>query len=305
MAVGAASRRGAAAGRAAVSGAALWLVIAGALCHAVWNVVAKKAGGGLVFVWLFGLVSVLAALPVSLWAWQTHPQRFDGWMWCAALGSGLIHVVYSLVLQRGYREADFAVVYPVARGSGPMLSVVAAILLLGETPSPLGALSVLAILSGVFISAGATGLLRRGGGRRDTGVFWGLATGAFIAMYTVLDGWAIKSLGMAPVLFYAVGLTFRTLLLMPFAWRQRASMSAQWASHKRAIVTVGLLSPLAYLLVLFAVQQAPLSYVAPVREISMLLGTAIGASLLRERFTATQALGAFVMLLGVVGLGWA
>lgn len=289
-----------------MSGLALVLVLTGAVCHAVWNIVAKKAGGGGAFVFLFGLVSVAAAAPVAVWAWAQHPQRFDGPMWFAAVTSAVVHVLYSLVLQKAYREADFAVVYPVARGTGPMLSVVAAILLLGETPSLVGWLAVAAILAGVIVSAGAGGIWRgRGLHERHVGVLWGMATGAFIAAYTILDGWAIKSLGMAPILFYATGLVFRTLLLAPFALRRLYDLRREWQTSRAAIVTVGLLSPTAYSLVLFAVQRAPLSYIAPVREISMLAGTFIGAGLLRESIKPSQVAGAAIMLSGVVGLAWA
>ena len=289
-----------------MSATALALVLAGAICHAIWNIVAKKAGGGLAFVWLFGLVSVVAATPIVYLTWSAHPQTFSRSMWFAALGSGLVHVVYSLVLQKAYRESDFAVVYPVARGSGPMFSVVAAIVLLGETPSLLGQLSVAAILGGVFVSAGATDLLRgTKSSKRQLGVLWGIVTGVFIASYTVIDGWAIKSLGMAPILFYAVGLAFRALLLTPFALRRREELVSQWRAQRRAIIIVGLLSPAAYTLVLLAVQIAPLSYIAPVREISMLVGTFVGASLLREAVKPSQVVGAGIMLLGVVGLVWA
>jgi drug/metabolite transporter (DMT)-like permease len=293
-----------------MNASALALVLTGAICHAVWNVVAKKAGGGLVFVWLFGLVSMAVAAPIAGWAWLAHPQTFDGWMWFAALGSGLVHVLYSLVLQKAYRESDFAVVYPVARGSGPMISVAAAILLLGEKPSLIGVLAIAAILSGVLVSAGAMDLWRRDGSlersrQRHLGVLWGLATGGFIAAYTLIDGWAVKSLGMAPILFYAVGLAVRTLLLTPFALRRKDSLFSQWKARRQAILMVGLLSPTAYMLVLLAVQMAPLSYVAPVREISMLIGTLIGANMLREAMKPSQVAGTGIMLLGVIGLVWA
>jgi len=289
-----------------MSATALALVLAGACCHAIWNIVAKKAGGGLAFVWLFGLVSVVAATPIVYWTWTAHPQTFSRAMWFAALGSGLVHVVYSLVLQKAYRESDFAVVYPVARGSGPMFSVVAAIVLLGETPSLLGWISVAAILGGVFVSAGAVDLLRgTKSSKRQLGVLWGIVTGVFIACYTVIDGWAIKSLGMAPILFYAVGLAFRALLLAPFALLRTDELVSQWRAQRRAIVIVGLLSPAAYTLVLLAVQIAPLSYIAPVREISMLVGTFVGASLLKEAVKPSQVVGAAIMLLGVIGLVWA
>jgi drug/metabolite transporter (DMT)-like permease len=132
-----------------------------------------------------------------------------------------------------------------------------------------------------------------------------MITGAFIAAYTVLDGWAIKTLGMVPILFYATGLVIRVLLQAPFALRKMDDLRREWRTRRAAILTVGLLSPTAYSLVLFAVQRAPLSYVAPVREISMLIGTFIGASLLREELKAPQITGAAIMLTGVIGLAFA
>ena len=288
-----------------MSGTALALVLTGALCHAIWNIVAKKAGGGTDFVFLFGLVSGVAAAPFAAWAWSVEPQDFSVAMWVAAIGSGVIHVLYSLVLQKAYREADFAVVYPVARGSGPMLSVLLAVLMLGERPSRLGLLSVVLIIVGVFVSAGAAELGRGDGPGRRLGVMWGLATGMFIAAYTVLDGWAIRTLGMAPILFYAVGIAVRTLALAPFTVGGRDELRREWRAKRTAILAVGLLSPTAYGLVLFAVQRAPLSYVAPVREISMLIGTFIGARLLREHMTRSQIVGATIMLTGVLGLAGA
>lgn len=287
----------------------LALVLAGALCHALWNIAAKRVASGAVgavaFVWLFGCVSLVFATPLALWTWHRQPQHFDGWMWAAALGSGLVHVGYSLVLQRGYRVADFAVVYPVARGSGPLLAVLGAVLCLGEVPSALGWLGVALVLGGVMLTASGQQAASVDARRRRLGVAWGLLTGLCIASYTVIDGWAIKSLGMAPLLFYTVGLAMRTLALAPWALRRPAALLSQARSHKAAILVVGLLSPLAYSLVLFALQHAPLSYVAPAREISMLLGTVLGARLLQEALTGRQLLGAAMMLMGVAGLALA
>ena len=285
----------------------LALVLAGAVCHALWNIVAKRAAGGTLFVWPFGCVSVAAAAPVALVAWRLHPQAFDGWMWLAVLASALVHVVYLLVLQKGYRVGDFAVVYPMARGTGPLLAVLGAVVVLGELPSALGWLGVALVLAGVFMMAGAASGVAAGGDaqRRRRGVLWGALTGCCIAGYTVIDGWAVKSLGMAPVLFYATSLVFRTLLLAPWALHQRNALRGQWRQHRTGIVLVGVLSPLAYCLVLFAVQSAPLSYVAPVREMSMLIGTLVGARLLKESLRPSQVLGAALMLLGVAGLALA
>ena len=282
------------------------LVLTGAACHALWNMAAKKSAGGLFFVWLFGLVSMLAAAPFGLWVWITQDAHLSLTMWAATLLSGAVHVVYSLVLQRGYRVSDFAVVYPVARGSGPMLTVLAAVLVLSEQPKPLAWAGIVLILLGVFLCSIKTGFgSPQDPVRRERGVVWGLLTGLCIAAYTVLDGWAIKTLGMAPLLFYSVGLVWRSLLLAPLALRQPHQLREQWRQHRRPIVLVGLLSPLAYGLVLTALQTAPLSYVAPVREVSMLMGTFIGARLLQESVQRSQKAGAVLMLLGVLGLAWA
>ena len=282
------------------------LVLTGAACHALWNMAAKKSSGGLVFVWLFGLVSMAAAAPFALWVCMTQGAHFSTTMWAAALLSGAVHVVYSLVLQQGYRVSEFSVVYPVARGSGPMLTVLCAVLLLGEQPKPLAWVGIGLVLLGVFLCSKKTGAATpHDPARRQRGVAWGLLTGLCIAAYTVLDGWAVKTLGMAPLLFYSVGLIWRSVLLAPFALRQPYQLREQWAQHRKAIVLVGLLSPLAYGLVLTALQTAPLSYVAPVREISMLMGTFIGAHWLGEAVQRSQKAGAVLMLIGVLGLAWA
>ncbi|MES2945513.1 MAG: EamA family transporter [Pseudomonadota bacterium] len=293
-----------------MSAAALALVLAGATCHAIWNIATKKAGGGLAFVWLFGLVSVLAAAPLAVWVWQTQAQFFTPAMWAVAVASGLIHVVYSLVLQQAYKVSDFAVVYPIARGTGPTLSVLAALFLLGEKPAVLGWAGVASVLAGVFLSAGALDLLRRQPAAahdlvqkrqiRQKGVIWGVLTGICIAAYTVMDGWAIKSLGMQPLLFYMVGLMVRTAVVAPFVFRQMPVLRIQWQKNCRLILLVGVLSPLAYLLVLFAIQTAPLSYVAPVREVSMLMATFLGARWLGESVRSAQWMGAALMLSGVL-----
>lgn len=288
----------------------LLLVLAGALCHAVWNIAAKRVAGGVAFVWLFGLVSTALALPVAWLAWPetpAAPAAPDGMLWLVAAASGLLHVVYSLVLQRGYRAADFSVVYPVARGMGPLLTVVAAVLWLGEAPGLFGALGIALVLAGVFAVAGGVG--RRAAGapvsRRAAGVAWGAGIGLCIGAYTLLDGWAVRTLALPPVPFYAVGLLCRTVLLAPWAWAGRHALVPQWRAHRAAIVLVGCLSPLAYGLVLVAMQQAPLSYVAPVREVSMLVGTWLGAWLLRETIRPGQAWGTALMLGGVVVLALA
>jgi len=287
--------------------AALALVLTGALCHAAWNILAKRCTGGTVLVWQFGLVSLVPAAALTLWSWQSQQLALTPAMAAAIAASAVLHVLYSLALQRGYRAGPFSVVYPVARGSGPLLTVLAAVVLWRERPSLPGWLGVAAVLAGIL-------LLARGGERRQAalparalraGLQWGLATGALVATYSVVDAWAVKKLGMAPLVFYPLGLLLRSALLTPFALRGRAEARAAWHRHRGAIVGVGLLSPIAYTLALLALQRAPLSYVAPVREVAMLVGALVGARLLGEHLTPTRIAGVLVLLGGVAGVALA
>jgi drug/metabolite transporter (DMT)-like permease len=290
-----------------MSAAAWALVLSGAAFHALWNIVAKRTQGGTAFVWLFGVVSVVAFAPLALWEAGHGLQALTPAMSAAVCASALIHVAYSLVLQRGYRDAPFSVVYPVARGSGPMFSIATAICLWGERPNAWGWMGVLAVLAGIVVSAGSPAGAREKSAdtRAMSGVGWGLATGLCIAGYTVVDGWAVKQLGMSPLLFYGAGLALRTGLLAPMALSERDALREQWRRSRCAIVIVGLLSPAAYTLVLMAVRMAPLSYVAPVREVSMLIGTFLGAHLLRESIRGRNVAGAALMLSGVIAIALA
>ena len=281
---------------------ALILVITGALCHAAWNLLAKKASGGLPFVFLFGVVASTAALPFAVWAWHENPLPLTWLAWAAIAGSALMHAVYSLVLQQGYRNSDFSVVYPLARGTGPLFSVTAAIALLGEMPNQAGWIGILALLAGIFLISGAHRIHRAATERARAGLFWGSLTGLCIAAYMVIDGWAIKVLGLSPLLFYVLCLGLRTVILAPQALRNMPALRAEWLRSRRYIIAVGLLSPLAYLLVLFAVQRAPLSYVAPMRELSMLVGVYLGTRLLREALLPSRLIGTAFMIAGIVAL---
>lgn len=279
---------------------ALTLVVTGAILHAVWNLFAKKASGGLPFVWLYGFVSSLIALPFGFVAWHNYGQPLSVLAWVAIAASALLHVLYSLVLQKGYRASDFSVVYPLARGTGPMFAVFGAVLLLGETPTGAGWLGIAAVLIGILLVSGMARLTRNHPASVQTGVFWGSLTGLCIAAYTVVDGWAIKMLHLPPVLYYVLGLGLRTAVLAPQALHDRTALHNQWRRNRPYILIVGVLSPLAYSLVLFSVSVAPLSYVAPVRELSMMLGVLMGAYLLRERLQASRVFGTALMVAGII-----
>ena len=287
--------------------AALALVLAAALLHALWNVVAKKAGGDSRFVLIVSLVQVTVWAPVGLWAaWGVLPH-WGIFEWLLVLVSGLTHLFYFNVLLRGYAASDLTVVYPVARGSGPLLSALGAVVLLGERLSPVGVAGVLAVTTGVFLVAGGPALWRQAHDpaqrqRVHAGVGWGAATGALIAAYTLIDGYAVKVALISPLLVEYAGGVCRLPFLLPQALRDRQRFKAAWRLQWRHALVVAMFSPLAYVLVLFAVRLAPLSHVAPAREVSMLFAAMIGGRLLGEADRGPRLAGAVCMAAGVIGL---
>ena len=283
------------------------MVLAG-LIHACWNIAAKKAGGDARFSFFSSVWMALIWAPVGLWAgWAVVPRW--GWLeWVFIVGSAVLHVVYFIVLLRGYRKADLTVVYPLARGSGPLLSSLVAIMLLGEQISALGVAGIATVVAGVFLIAGGPGLWRAAHDpqqqqRVRKGMVYGLLTGVFIASYTVLDGYAVKVLLMSPILLDYMGNFVRMGLLLPVVLRDRPAAWALWLQQRRYACIVGAISPVSYVLVLYAMQTAPLSHVAPAREVSMLFAALIGGHLLGEGDRAVRLAGAACIAVGVACLG--
>lgn len=286
---------------------ALALVLAAALCHALWNVAAKRAGGDARFALFTGLLVTLLWAPLATWTGWHVVGRWGAAEWAVIGASALVHVSYFVTLLRGYRAADLTVVYPIARGTAPLISAGCALLLFDETLSLLGIGGVLAVVAGVFLIAGGPGLVRAAHApavrrRVSAGIGWGAATGVQIAGYTLIDGYAVKLLLLSPILVDYFGNALRIPILLPLVWRERATLPALWRGQWRAALAVATLGPVGYVLVLFAMQRAPVSAVAPARELSMLFAALLGGTLLRERDMAARVAGAVFIALGVAAL---
>ena len=189
---------------------ALALVLSAALLHAIWNIVAKKAGGNHHFALITVLLTTVLWAPAALWFGINEWQRWGLFEWGVLAASAVVHVLYFTVLLTGYRKSDLTVVYPVARGIGPLFAVIGAVLLLGERLTLWGAAGVLALCGGVWLIAGGPALWRHSHDpalreRALAGVRWGLFTGLLIASYTVIDAYAVTVLLIGPVLVDYVG----------------------------------------------------------------------------------------------------
>ena len=279
------------------------MVLGAAVCHAGWNVALKRAhGSGLSFFALLGIAEIVVwAIPVW-WLLPNIDHIPPGWL-IAMFGSAVVHIAYFWLLLRAYKSADLSLAYPLARATGPLLSVLAAIVLLNESPSVWALAGAFLIIAGsVWIGlsgAKATHL----GPAQLKGIGFALLCGSMIAIYTVWDQQSVTRIGVPVMLFYWGSIVMRVLLTLPALWFDRAALG-QWARQDaKVLVTVAVLSPLAYMMVLAAMKLAPLSLVAPAREISILLGVLAGAKFLKEGHLFSRLGAAARMVVGITLLG--
>lgn len=282
---------------------AVALVLGAAVAHAMWNVIAHGASrSGLPFLWCGSVVSTAIWLPILPLTGGLGTEDLSGFLLGVSV-SAVLHVGYMLVLQRGYALGNLSTVYATARGTGPLITVVVAVGVLGERPSPIALAGVGAIIVGVI----AVGLVDRTSDkdrlrrRVDPAIVFGLLTGVAIAAYTLWDVESLRGWQISPVAFM-VGCTLLEVPLFTLLLGKRLPAVVPLARREwRKLVAFGVLSPLSYILVLAAVTIAPVSLVAPMREVSVVLVSLFGAFVLREGRPARRV-GASLVVAGGIAL---
>ena len=279
---------------------ALALVLASAVAHATWNLFAKRAGGGVPFLWLALALAIPLYAPIAIAVLVVTGARLGmvEVLWMSV--NAALNVAYFIFLQRGYRAGDLSIVYPLARGTGPVLATVAAILIFGERPSALAIAGALSIALGVIVLTGDPRKLRQRGVGAAVG--YALLTGVTIAAYTLWDKRGVSGLLIPPIVYEWGSNIWRVLILAPFALPRWAEVRSEWVANRTAAIAVAILSPLAYMLVLTALAISPVSYVAPAREIGILFGVVLGARSLAEADQARRSFAAVLMVGGVIAL---
>ncbi|MGC4941811.1 hypothetical protein [Kribbella sp. DT2] len=261
---------------------ALALLTVAACCHATWNLLLKKSplqGPG--FVWLCAAVMAPASLVLIAW-------RGLGPAWWAALGSMALHTAYAVTLQRAYGAGGFAVVYPVSRGTTPVLVTLAAIPWTG-LPPVVTWIGAALVACGILVMDRTPG--RRGLGR---GVGLGLGVAACSCAYTLWDGIAITVLDVDLLSYLAVSNLAQVILLTAVV-RPRKVLQ-----HWRSAVPVAVLTPASYGLALVAMSLTSIGTVAIGRTLNVVVGTLLGLIVLRERITPLTTIGLAAVVGGVL-----
>ena len=278
------------------------LVLAAAFCHAIWNFYVKRLNAGPELVWLFSVVIMVIYGPFAVWVLWNEGGNM-GWPDIGMIvASSAIHLAYFLLLQRGYRVGDLSLIYPIARSTGPLLSTTFAVIVLGETMTLQAALGGLLIVGGVICLSGG---FRANSRHLWPSIGFGLIVGLFIGTYTVLDAYAVSVILVPPLLLDYGATLGRVVFLGPLAARRWSSVKSLWREQRTGVMVIAIFSPLAYILVLYALTFTPVIYVAPLRETSVLIGVFLGSIILGEGHLKQRLVWATVIMAGVAVLATA
>ncbi|WP_433272807.1 EamA family transporter [Actinosynnema sp. CS-041913] len=283
---------------------ALSLAVLAASLHAGWSLLSKRLSDydAFAFIWLASLGSFVVYAPVTIWLTDGLSLSLSAPQTVFLAGSIVINLAYFVVTQHGYRFGDLSLVYPIARGTGPILATVGGIVFLGQVPGAVATIGLVAVAAGVAalgLHRAPRGPVRPPGGGYGGVVGYGLLSGVTIAGYTLWDQHAVGPLGISPFLLNWVDDAGRVLLLAPVVLRRREEVRRLWRDCRLLLCGAATLMPLPYLLFLFSLRLAPASVVSPVRESSVLLVVLASGALLAEGHRRFRLLASAGVVLGL------
>lgn len=280
-----------------MSGAALALVLFGALMHAVWSLAAKAgapARDPIGFIWGSSLIATVVIAPLACWTLFHAEVHWPSLLLGASI-AGVTQLVYFLTVQLSYAMGDVSILYPMARGLGPTLSMLGAILLFRERPGTVSLLGGAIIVAGVvLISVWGS----KGARLSPLVLCFGIATGVLIATYTLWDTFVMRELGSPPFVHIWIIVLLETAVLTPVMLLRKRPALAPFRETCGPLLLAGLTTMASYVAVLFAIRMAPASLVAPMREMSVVLVSLAGWLVFKEPNPGPRVTGALVVVLG-------
>jgi drug/metabolite transporter (DMT)-like permease len=267
-------------------------VLIAAFLHASWNVLVRQNTDRLVS--LSTLQMLMAVLGAGLVAWFGLPVAKA---WGFAVVSGSLHTGYNLFLVRAYRTADLSQVYPVARGSAPLMTMIGASIFLHDSPGTMGIVAILILVAGLLL----TSVARKTVSNPDPhAMFYAFGTACFISVYTLVDGQGARAsgnpLGYAGVLFVFDGL----FLLIAGQFIRGRGFVAELLPFWKAGIIGALASGIAYAIIIWAMTKAPVASVAALRETSIVFVLLMSSHVLKETLTRNRILGGVLIAAGAI-----
>jgi drug/metabolite transporter (DMT)-like permease len=276
---------------------AILLLFVSAILHTTWNLLLKQAGEKFIATWWTVVIGGIGSL-AALFFTGLPPRP----MWIFAALSVLVEAAYFVTLSYAYRDHDFSLVYPMARGTAPAFLAVWSLSFLGERPTPGGLLGLGTIICGLLIIGAGTLLQTQTKSFHLKGMALGLTTAVFISIYTAIDGTAVKqghAMAYAFVVFGLIPVFVTPFMLRRYPWPQ---LIDSWNAGRVRFLVIGSLGVISYLIALAAYTFAPLSYSGAIREVSVVMGAFAGWQFLGERLGGTRLIGAAVIFAGILAI---
>jgi drug/metabolite transporter (DMT)-like permease len=274
---------------------AIALLIGSAFLHTAWNLLLKQAGDKFIVTWWATLLGAAIFMPLLFFT-GLPPHE----VWPLLLASILAEAGYYITLAMAYRDADFSLVYPLARGAAPGLIATWSVLFLGEKLTVGGMSGLGIIVIGLFI-VGGSNLFQQGDDKPHLrGVFLALTLAFIISIYSALDGLAIKHTSAIPyavLVFLGPPLLTSPIMFRLYGWTM---LKEAFDLNRVRLLVIGFLIVSAYILVLLVYAIAPVSYSGAVREFSVVLGALAGWRFLGERMGGWRVLGAIIIFAGIL-----
>lgn len=270
-------------------------MVASGLIHSVWNLFTKKSVNKVVFLWFCQWAAIVIFLPFTVRELATFGHPLQSFGLILLLVSVLLHGVYVLLLAKTYSIGDLSQVYPIMRGTSPLLVPLVGVLILGEHLSFAGWIGVVSIVIGIFLIGG----LRFGSFSDLTSraVFLAFGVGWMITGYTVFDKIALQYI---PPFTLNEATNIGNLVALSWTALRSGAIREEWHVNWKTIILGGIMAPGGYILFLKALQIMPVAQIAPMREIGTVFGTLLGVLILRET-QGKKRIGASVLIvLGVI-----
>ena len=280
---------------------ALGLILVAAVAHVTWNLLLKETENKELFAWWFSLAAGIVLAPLGIFLFLSYPIETPGYWFIP--GAMVLQCCYLVLLGRAYARGDISLVYPIARGTGPMLVPVLAVLTLGDS------IAVPAVAGIVLVVVGIYTVSWWGNFReivrnplsffRNSGALYALLTGCTITIYSLWDSRAVQY--VSPFLYMYLLVVGVGVLLAPYIFRTYPAglVWRTWTQHWWAILVAGIMSYMAYACVLTAFTLSPVGYVVPAREVSIVVTVIAGVVILKEPFGRGRLIGSCLIVLGL------
>jgi drug/metabolite transporter (DMT)-like permease len=274
---------------------AIALLFLSASLHTLWNLLLKGSRHKFIASWWIVTIGALMFMP-GLFITGMPPQE----IWLLALFSAGLEGAYFLTLSLAYKNSDFSLVYPMARGTAPAFLLLWSLLFLNERLTSWGLVGLALIISGLLLTGASSLIQNRKNIPNIKGIAAALGTAFLISVYTFVDGNAVKrgpALPYGLLMFTLIPIWTTPMVLRRYGWPQ---MLGEWTAQPGRFLVTGFFSVLAYLIALYAYSIAPISYSGAIREVSVVLGALAGWFFLKERLGSVRVIGAIIIFAGIL-----